>query len=126
MSTELEMKDITESDKSVSYLDIFLNIDSNGRLATSLYDKRDDFDFVFINFPFLCSNIPLSPAYGVYVCQLIRYAKACFTFEDFSKRGRLLTNKLMLQGCRKRRLNGVVLRVRPEKPRHHVTVGVTR
>jgi hypothetical protein len=55
-------------------------------------------NFAIVNFPFLCSNIPLSPAYGVYVSQLIRYARACFACEDFSKRGRLLTNKLMLQG----------------------------
>jgi hypothetical protein len=46
----------------------------------------------------LCSNIPLSPAYGVYISQLIRYARACFAYEDFSKRGKLLTKKLMLQG----------------------------
>jgi hypothetical protein len=44
--------------------------------STSLYDKRDDFDFAIVNFPFLCSNIPLSPAYGVYISQLIRYARA--------------------------------------------------
>ena len=42
-----------------------LNIDFNGSLATSLYVKRDYFDFAIVNFPFLCSNIPLSPAYGV-------------------------------------------------------------
>jgi hypothetical protein len=54
---ELEIKDTTESDKSVSYLDILLNIDSNGRVTTSLYDKRDDFDFAIFNFPFLFSNI---------------------------------------------------------------------
>jgi hypothetical protein len=39
---ELEIKDTTESDKSPSYLDILLYIDTNGRLTTSLYDKRDD------------------------------------------------------------------------------------
>ena len=101
---ELDIKDTTESDKSASYLDILLNIDSNGRLTTSLYDKRDDFDFAIVNFPFLCSNIPLSPAYGVYISQLIRYARACFAYEDFSKRGRLLTNKLILQGYNESRL----------------------
>jgi hypothetical protein len=68
---ELEIKDNTESDKSASYLDILLHIDSNGRLTTSLYDKHDDFDFAIVNFPFLCSNIPLSPAYGLYISQLI-------------------------------------------------------
>ena len=101
---ELKVKDTTESDNSASYLDILLNIDCNGKLATSLYDERDDFDFAIVNFPFLCSNIPLSPTYGVYISQLIRYARACFAYEDFSKRGRLLTNKLMLQGYNESRL----------------------
>jgi hypothetical protein len=49
---ELEIKDTTESDKSVSYLDILLNIDFSGRLTTSLYDKRDKFDFAIVNFSF--------------------------------------------------------------------------
>jgi hypothetical protein len=88
---ELEIKDTIESDKSASYLDILFNIDSNGRLTSLLYDKRDDFDFSIVNFPFLCSNIPLSHAYGVYISQLILYARACFAYEDFSKRGKLPT-----------------------------------
>jgi hypothetical protein len=73
-SDELKIKDTIESDKSASYLDILLNIDSNGRLTTSIYDKRDDFDIAIVNFPNLCTNIPLSPAYDVYIFQLIRYA----------------------------------------------------
>ena len=56
---ELDIKDTTESDISASYLDILLNIDSNGKLTTTLYDKRDDFNFAIVNFPFLCSNIPM-------------------------------------------------------------------
>jgi hypothetical protein len=46
---ELEIKGTTESDKSASHLDILLNIDSNGRLTTTLYDKCDDFDFAIVN-----------------------------------------------------------------------------
>ena len=69
-----------------------------------LPDKRDDFDFAIVNFPILCSIIPLSPAYGVYISQLIRYARACFACEDFSKRCKLLTNKLMFQGYNESRL----------------------
>jgi hypothetical protein len=37
---------------SASYLDILLNIDSNGRLTTTLYDKRDDFSFAIVNISF--------------------------------------------------------------------------
>jgi len=36
------------------------------------YDKRDDFNFPIVNFPFMCSNIPAAPAYGVYISELIR------------------------------------------------------
>ena len=41
-------------------------IDSEGWLRTKLYDKRDDFNFPIVNFPFICSYIPAAPAYGVY------------------------------------------------------------
>ena len=50
-----------------------------GKLSTRLYDKRDDFDFHIVNFPFLSSNIPSSPSYGVYISQLIRYT-TCLLF----------------------------------------------
>jgi hypothetical protein len=96
---ELEIKDTSESVlvyKSDSYLDILLNIDSNGRLTTSLYDKHDDFHFAIVNFPFLCSNIPLSPVYGVYISKLIRYPRTCFAYEDFLKWCKLLTKTLIL------------------------------
>ena len=99
---ELEIKDTTESDRCASYLDILLNIDSIGRLTTTFYDKRDD--FAIVNFPFLCSNVPLLPTYGVYVSQLIRYARACHTYDNFLKRGQLLTQKLILQGYNESRL----------------------
>ena len=81
---ELEIKDTTESNTSASYLDFLLAIDRDGQLHTSLYDKRDDFNFHITNFPFLSSNIPSSPAYyGVFISQLIRYARASFSYECF-------------------------------------------
>ena len=69
---ELEIKDITDTDRSGSYIDIYLEIDSDWLLRTKLYDKRDDFNFPIVNFLFLCSNIPAAPAYGVYISQLMR------------------------------------------------------
>jgi hypothetical protein len=62
------------------------------------YDKRDDFNFSIVNFPYLCSNTPASPAYGVYISQLLRYARACSAYDQFLLRGNLLTKKLMSQG----------------------------
>ena len=63
--SELEIKDTTESNISASYLDLLLSIGREGQLCTSLYDKRDDVNFHITKFPFLSSNIPSSPAYGV-------------------------------------------------------------
>jgi hypothetical protein len=51
-----------------------LKIDSEGRLRTKLSDKRDDFNFPIVNFPFIRSNIPAAPAYGVYISQMIKYS----------------------------------------------------
>ena len=76
-SNEPEIKDTTYTDRSASYLDLHLKIDSEGRLRTKLYDKRDYFNFPIMNFPFICSNILAAPAYGVYVSQLVRYSRAC-------------------------------------------------
>ena len=42
----------------------------------NLFDKCYDFNFLIVNFPFICSNIPAAPAYGVYMSQLIRYSRA--------------------------------------------------
>ena len=67
----LEIKDITESTISASYLlDLLLSIWRDGQLHTSIYDKRDDFNFHITNFPFLSSNIQSSPAYGVFIFNL--------------------------------------------------------
>ena len=101
---ELEIKDTTESNTSASYLDLLLSIGRHGQLRTSLYDKRDDFNFHITNVPFLSSNIPSSPAYGVFISQLIRYARACSSYECFILRAVRLSNKLLGQGYLKERI----------------------
>ena len=101
---DLEIKDTTESNTSASYLDLLLSIGRDGQLRTSLYDKRDDFNFNITNFPFLSSNIPSSPAYGVFISQLIRYARACFSYGCFILWAMRLSNKLLGQGYVEERL----------------------
>ena len=95
---ELDIKDTTESNTSASYLDLLLSIESDGQLRTSLYDKRDDFNFHITNCPFLSSNIPSSHAYGVFISPLIRYARACSSYECFILRASRLSPKLLGQG----------------------------
>jgi hypothetical protein len=95
---ELEIKDITDTDRYASQLDIHIEIESERRLRTKLYDKRDDFNFPIVNFLFMCSNIRAAPAYRVYISQLIGYSRACGSYLDFLDRGLLLTRKLLNQG----------------------------
>ncbi len=97
-TSNLELKKTTESDNEASYLDLMMSITPDKKLESSLYDKRDQFDFRIVNFPHLDSNIPVKPAYGVYNSQLVRYARACTHYKDFLTRHRLLVIKLMSQG----------------------------
>ena len=100
----LEIKDTTESNTSASYLSLLLSIGRDGQLCTSLHDKRDEFNIHITNFPFLRSNISSSPAYGVFISQLIRYARACSSYECFILRAMRLSNKLLEQGYVKKHL----------------------
>jgi hypothetical protein len=40
--------------------------------ATKLYDKRDDFNFPVVNFPFICINIPAARANGEYISKTLK------------------------------------------------------
>ena len=64
-------------------------------MKTKLYDKLDDFTFPIVNFPFISSNIPAPPVYGVYISQLVHYSRACAQYSDFLDRAQLLTQKLL-------------------------------
>ena len=72
---------------------------------------RDDFNFHITNFPFLSSNIPSSPAYGVFISQLIRYARAFSSYECFILRAARLSSKLLGQGYVMERLKFVSQKV---------------
>ena len=62
--------------------------------------KSNDFDFEIVNFPFLDGDVPRSPSYGVYISQLIRFARVFSNIDDFNNRTLFLTAKLLKQGYR--------------------------
>ena len=84
-------------------MDLHLSI-SNGFVSSKIYDKRDDFDFDKVNFPFLDGDVPRRPSYGVYISQLIRFARVCSHVDDFNTRNKCLTAKLLKQGYRYHKL----------------------
>ena len=53
------------------------------KVSSKIYDKRDNFDFDIVNFPFLDGDVPRRASYGLYISQLIRFARVCNHVTDF-------------------------------------------
>ena len=100
---ELQLNKANTSDTEAPFLDLHLSI-SNGFVSSKIYDKRDDFDFDIVNFPFLDGDVPRSTSYGVSISQLIRFARVFSHVADFNARNKSLTAKLLQQGYRYHKL----------------------
>ena len=87
---ELQLNKANSSDTEAAFLDLHLSI-VDGFVSCKIYDKRDDFDFEIVNFPFLDGDVPRVASYGVYISQLIRFARVSSHVTDFNTRNKLLT-----------------------------------
>ena len=92
---ELQLNNANASDTESPFLDLHLS-GSNGFVSTKLYDKRDDFDSDKVNFLLFHR----CPYYGVYISQLIMFARVCSHVTDFNVRNKSSTPKLLQQGYR--------------------------
>ena len=88
--TELQLNKANSSDSETQFLDLNLSI-TNGIVSSKIYDKWDDFNFEIVNFPFLDGDVPRSPSYGVYISQLIRFARVYSNVYDFNNKNLFLT-----------------------------------
>ena len=100
---ELQLNKANTSDTEAPFLDLRLSI-SNGFVSSKNCDKRDDFDFDIVNFPFLDGDVPRSTSYGVYISQLLQFARVSSHVVDFNARNKSLTAKLLQQGYRYHKL----------------------
>ena len=105
--SELQLNKANISDTEAPFLDLHLSV-ANGFVSSKIYDKRDDFDFEIVNFPFLDGDVPRRASYGVYISQLIRFARVCNHVTDFNARNKSLTTKLLQQGYRYHKLRKTV------------------
>ena len=100
--SELQLNKANASDTEATFLDLHLSISND--IATKIYDKHDGFDFEIVNFPILDGDVPRSTSYGVYISQLIRFARASSCVADFNTHNKLLTQKFLKQGYRYHKL----------------------
>ena len=108
--SELQLNTANTSDTKVAFLDLHLSI-SNDIVLTKIYDKRDDFGFEIVNFPFLDGDFPCSTSYGVYISQLIRFARESSYVTDFNTCNKLLPQKLLKQGYRYHKLRKTFFKI---------------
>ena len=105
--TRVQLNKAKSSDTKAPFLESHLAI-SDGFVSYKIYylniTKRGDFNFGIVNFPFLDGDIPRAVSYGVYMFQLIRFARvSCHVF-DFKTRNKILTAKLLNQDYRYHKL----------------------
>ena len=81
--TQVNFNKANTSDTEATFLDLHLSI-SNDIVSAKIYDKPDDFNFEIVNFPFLDGDFPRSTSYGVYISQLIRFARASSYVADLN------------------------------------------
>ena len=100
---ELQLNKENTSDKETSFLDLNIKVIGND-IHTSVYDKRDDFGFPIVNFPWLIGDVPRLPSYGIYISQLVRFARCCTSVFDFHSKNLQITSKHLTQGHRYHKL----------------------
>ena len=107
---ELQLNKANTSDTEAPFLDLHLSI-FNGFVSSKIYDKHGEFVFEIVNFRFSDGDVPRRPSYGVYISQLIRFARVCGHVDDFDARNKCLTAKLLKQGYRYHKLRKVFFQV---------------
>ena len=105
--TELQLNKATSADTEAAFLDLHLSI-SHGFVSSKIYNKRNDFDFDIVNFPFLDGDVPRGHSYRVYISHLILFASVSIHFAEFSARNKILTAKLLQQGYQYHKLRKVL------------------
>ena len=95
----LQLNKAGASGAGAAFLDLHMSV-SGDIVSTGVCDKRDDFGFGIVGFPFFDGDVPRSASYGVCVSQLVRFARASGCVAGFSACSGLLTQKLLKQGCR--------------------------
>ena len=95
-------------------MDLYLSI-SDGFVKTKINYKRDDCGVDIVNFPFLDGDVPLSTSYGVYISQLIPFARVLSHVDDFNTRNKVLTIKRLKQGYRYHKLHKAFFKILSRK-----------
>ena len=100
---EMVLKKTNISSSVVNFLDCTISV-YHGKFAFKLFDKRDEFNFNVINYPYACGNVPKAPTHGIFVSQLIRFCNMNSSLKNYFADSKKLYAKLVNQNFEKKRL----------------------
>ena len=103
--SQLNVEKTNQSDNLASYLDLTFTIEKDGKLSTKLY-ITNVITLIFTLSIFHSCQVTdtIWSFYGVYIWQLIPYARCCSYYGDFRHHHRMLVERLVYQRCRYERL----------------------
>ena len=92
---ELQLNKANTSNTEAPFLDLHQSI-SNGFVSSKINNKCDDFDFDIVTFPFWDGDVSSRPSYGMYISQIIRFARVCSHIEKCSVRNKRFDSETWL------------------------------
>ena len=95
---ELQLKKESKFSNTCSFLDLSINIEHNS-FVTSLYDKRDDYNFKIVRLPYRSSNIPKKMFTSSIVAEILRIARVTSSFQSFLTSVQTLVKRMLSQGA---------------------------
>ena len=94
--SEMIINNTNISVSKCSYLDLLISV-YQGKFRICLFDKRRDFRFSVISYPFLDGNVPKAQLHGLLISQLVRFSTVCSTYKVFLDESKKLILKLLSQ-----------------------------
>ena len=100
---EMILKKTNVSPAVVNFLETTISV-YQGKFLYKLFDKRNEFNFNVINYPYACGNVPSAPTHGIFISQLIRFCHMNSSYKNYLDNCKKLNEKLVNQKFEKSRL----------------------
>ena len=108
---ELACKKENDGQLDATFLDLEAAIiPEEGRFSYHLFDKRDNFNFFIVRFPYACSNIPSKIFLSTIGAETLRICKASSCFDHFTRFCQPFFDRMVNQGASVREIKSVLIK----------------
>ena len=96
---ELALKQENKVDTNATFCDIEANVLENGKFDHKLFDKRDNYNFSIVRFPFKESNIPSKMFHSTIGAEILRICRATSSYKSFIECCNPFIARMLKQGA---------------------------